>query len=851
MVRTGRKSRILAVITAMVLAVGLATADGIANEEPATAAVGSAFNPGMIITDAVFYDSSTMTVAQIQSFLNARVPSCRSGYVCLKSFRQTTTSQPARSEGCSAYAGQANESAALIIYKVSRACGINPQSLLVLLEKEQGLVTDTWPTSRQYRSATGYGCPDTADCDANYYGFFNQVYHAAWQFKKYRARPTIRAYQAGRYNTIQWHPNAACGTSQVYIQNQATAGLYLYTPYRPNAAALQNLYGSGDACSSYGNRNFWRMFTDWFGSTGAYAVDPNLVSLFNSTGGATGILGLATDKPVRYSDGGVGQEFQRGWAYWHSTTGAFRTASTIGKSYITLKGPTGVLGYPLANPKSEPLSGTSQRFQKGSLYYSRSTGIHIVSGKILTSYVTLKGPAGVLGFPVYSAIAGPNGGFGQQFQKGWLYTSPTTSIHRVSGPIATSYQALKGPAGILGYPIAAQKGAGNGWVSQAFEKGVLYYSPTGGIHYVLTKMQAGYAIAGGITGALGAPVDSTKTFGNGLGQQFQKGWLYWGPETGFVRSSGVIAKSYATLKGPSGLLGFPVSAPKTAATGWTSQTFQRGLLYYSSSHGIHYVLNAMNTAYVKAGGLTGKYGVPIDSTKSYADGGFGQRFSKATVFVSPNGVGTTTGVLGRSHWTLGGGGGVLGYPTAVQKAEPGSGLSQQFTGGGLYYSPKHSIHYVRSALNTEYLRRGGVSGSLGHPLGSTVVYKGGFGQRFVNGWLYSSNATGFQTTAGAIATSYTALGGPNGVLGYPVGPQRGEPGGGVSQEFQNGWLIWSPASGIDRIARPIGEYYFQNGGTDAFGYPKDSTVAKTGGVLEQEFTKVRLRWTSAGGVVKF
>jgi len=833
------------------VATGIGLGATVAPTPAATAADGRDFNPGMIISDAVFYNSSTMSVAQIQSFLNARVPSCRAGYVCLKSFVQTTTSQPARSEGCAAYAGQANESAALIIYKVSRACGINPRSIIVLLEKEQGLVTDTWPTSRQYRSATGYGCPDTADCDINYYGFFNQVYNAAWQFKKYRARPTVRAYQAGRYNTIQWHPNSGCGTSQVYIQNQATAGLYLYTPYRPNAAALANLYGTGDGCSSYGNRNFWRMFTDWFGSTGAYAVDPNLVPLFNSTGGAGGTLGLATDQPVKYADGGVGQEFQRGWAYWHTTTGAFRTAGRVGISYIALKGPTGVLGYPLSNPKAEPLSGSSQRFQKGSLFYSPTTAIHIVSGKILTSYTTLKGPSGVLGFPVYSAIAGPNGGFGQQFQHGWLYTSPTTSIHRVSGRIAASYQALKGPAGILGYPIDAQKDAGGGWVRQAFERGWLYFSPTGGVHYMLSTMQSGYAAAGGVTGSLGAPVDSTKTYGSGFGQQFKNGWLYWSPETGYVKSSGRIATSYAALKGPSGLLGFPVSAPKSPTVGWRTQAFQRGMLYDSATYGIHYVLSSIGSPYVAAGGLTGRYGVPVDSTKSYADGGFGQRFSRAWLYVSANGIGTTTGLLGASHWKLGGGGGVLGYPTAVQKAEPGSGLSQQFSRGGLYYSPTFGIHYVRSALNTEYLRRGGVSGALGHPLGSTAVYKGGFGQRFAHGWLYWSNATGFRTTGGVVAASYATLGGPDGVLGYPIAAQRDEPGGGVSQEFQNGWLIWSPSSGIDRIARPIGEYYFQNGGTDAFGYPKDSTVTKAGGVLEQEFTKVRLRWTSTGGVVRF
>ena len=61
-------------------------------------------------------------------------------------------------------------------------------------------------------------------------------------------------------------PRPACGTSDVFIEGKATAGLYSYTPYRPNLAALINLYGLGDSCSSYGNRNFWVYFSDWFGS---------------------------------------------------------------------------------------------------------------------------------------------------------------------------------------------------------------------------------------------------------------------------------------------------------------------------------------------------------------------------------------------------------------------------------------------------------------------------------------------------------------------------------------------------------------------------------------------------------
>jgi hypothetical protein len=128
---------------------------------------------------------------------------------------------------------------------------------------------DDWPEEWQYRIATGYGCPDSASvCNSEYYGFFNQVYLAAKQFKRYVAQPGTFNYAAGRRSFIAYQANnAGCGGTDVTIQNGATAALYNYTPYQPNGAALANLYGTGDGCSAYGNRNFWRLFNDWFGPT--------------------------------------------------------------------------------------------------------------------------------------------------------------------------------------------------------------------------------------------------------------------------------------------------------------------------------------------------------------------------------------------------------------------------------------------------------------------------------------------------------------------------------------------------------------------------------------------------------
>ncbi|MBE7191636.1 MAG: hypothetical protein INR66_04045 [Gordonia polyisoprenivorans] len=233
----------------------------------ADAAVGSNFNPGYIVDDRLFYDSSLMSEAQVQQFVDAKeqCAATAGNPGCLESYRESSAPRAANAY-CQAYPGGTGDLASTIILKVARACSINPQVLLVTLQKEQGLVLSNNPSATRYRIAMGYGCPDTAACDTKYYGFANQLYSAAWQFQRYRANPGDYRYRAGATVAIQWHPNPACGASNVTIVNAATAGLYTYTPYQPNAAALANIYGSGDACSSYGNRNFFAYFTDWFGN---------------------------------------------------------------------------------------------------------------------------------------------------------------------------------------------------------------------------------------------------------------------------------------------------------------------------------------------------------------------------------------------------------------------------------------------------------------------------------------------------------------------------------------------------------------------------------------------------------
>ena len=328
----------------------------------------SKFQAGNIISDAVFFDKSTMTEAQIQAFLEKMVPTCQSGYTCLKDWYDTSRNVSADAM-CGAYSGGTRERASRIIYKVSQACGINPQVILATLQKEQGLVNHVWPSDWRYRIAMGQGCPDTAACDTRYYGFFNQVYGAAWQFKRY-ANPAGTSqyftwYAPGKTWNILWNPNHDCGSSPVYVQNQATANLYYYTPYQPNAAAIRAGYGTGDGCSSYGNRNFYQYFTDWFGSTQGSPGAKAIAKRYEALGAAESVLGSSTGPVVcGKSQDGCYQNFQGGAISWTESTGAWETYGEIRAHWRTQDYERGQMGYP-TGPVTATEGGATQTFQGG------------------------------------------------------------------------------------------------------------------------------------------------------------------------------------------------------------------------------------------------------------------------------------------------------------------------------------------------------------------------------------------------------------------------------------------------------------------------------------------------------
>lgn len=260
------------IITALLLSISFVAA---------SAGVANAFNPNTIISDSVFTNKNTMSVSDIQNFLNSKVPTC-----------DTWHSPGSGSQGnqppwtCLRSYSEGGRTAAQIIYDAAQTYNINPQVIIVTLQKENGLITDTWPYHWQYRTAMGMGCPDGAPCDSQYYGFANQVNQGVRHLKNfYDQNPNWYIPHRAGVNNVKFHPNTGCGTSQLNI-NKATSALYSYTPYQPNGAALNNMYGTGDGCSSYGNRNFWRDFTNWFGNTLGQPYAWELVSQSYSSGTA-------------------------------------------------------------------------------------------------------------------------------------------------------------------------------------------------------------------------------------------------------------------------------------------------------------------------------------------------------------------------------------------------------------------------------------------------------------------------------------------------------------------------------------------------------------------------------------
>lgn len=201
-----------------------------AGYEIPAADLANGFDPNFILTDDDIFDVTRMDLASIRAFLKARGT--------LNDLRikdiDGVEKEPAQ-----------------IIWRVATSYKINPQYLLVLLQKEQSLVESKNITQRALDWATGFGVCDACSKDdpriSDFKGFANQVEYAA---KQHRERYFIQLL--GKGTTISGQTpgkTVLISGSKVTPANNATAMLYTYTPH------------------IHGNLNLWRIWKRWFSLT--------------------------------------------------------------------------------------------------------------------------------------------------------------------------------------------------------------------------------------------------------------------------------------------------------------------------------------------------------------------------------------------------------------------------------------------------------------------------------------------------------------------------------------------------------------------------------------------------------
>jgi hypothetical protein len=261
---------------------------------------GAAFNPNLLIDDSVF-NTQTMSAAQIDSFLNSFSGSCISPN---SGFDARVPAGYSPSGGFS-YGGFAT--AGQIIFTAAATYGLNPQVLLVTLQKEQSLVSASSNycnngDEHKYASAAGYGCPDggtyyswsgvslyrrygiehtntgqTCVNSASKAGFSQQVIRAAWLLKFGQQRSlgnTGWAVVGGPWDNSD-DPASSYGgpmTQGTLKRCQSCAAAY-YDGYT-SIDGTSPFMGSGATAALYwytphyhGNQNFVALFESWFGST--------------------------------------------------------------------------------------------------------------------------------------------------------------------------------------------------------------------------------------------------------------------------------------------------------------------------------------------------------------------------------------------------------------------------------------------------------------------------------------------------------------------------------------------------------------------------------------------------------
>jgi uncharacterized protein with LGFP repeats len=227
----------------------------------------------------------------------------------------------------------------------------------------------------------------------------------------------------------------------------------------------------------------------WSPATGAWEVHGSIRELWSALGWETSFLGYPVTDETTTPDG-VGRytHFQGGSIYWSPSTGAHEVHGSIRELWSALGWETGFLGYPLTEETTTPDGiGRYNHFQGGSIYWSPSTGAHEVHGLIRELWSAHGWETGYVGYPLSDEMTTPDGvGRYNHFQRGSIYWTPTTGAHQVQGHIRDYWAARGWETGTLGYPIGDERAVPGGRQSD-FQHGSIRWNASTGAITVLSN----------------------------------------------------------------------------------------------------------------------------------------------------------------------------------------------------------------------------------------------------------------------------------------------------------------------------------------------------------------------------
>jgi hypothetical protein len=240
------------------------------------------FNPNHIIDDSEMLNYNAMSLTDIQRFLQNK-GSFLANYATtntngdLKSAAEIIYDATHNNYDCSNATLSATPTEAERKIKCQPTTTINPNVLLVLLQKEEGLIEDSNPPQVHLDWATGYYIYDgILTCNPydkcwKYKGFGKQINSAALQFLAYMKEPNHYPYKANQTylinNTVQPYCTTANQTMTITPQNQATAALYDYTPHVFN-----------------GNYNFYKLWNRYFPTSSRIYPDGSILQAQGDAG---------------------------------------------------------------------------------------------------------------------------------------------------------------------------------------------------------------------------------------------------------------------------------------------------------------------------------------------------------------------------------------------------------------------------------------------------------------------------------------------------------------------------------------------------------------------------------------